>query len=514
MQVQNRAVVRAAPVGCSSCMDPLLIAVGAVCIITGFATGYLLSTASARRHIVDASEAHRTAIGSQQTLFSETAKRLGEAQQGLQRVREDLDVVRSENARLREDNIKIRTELSHQQRTVPEKLALLEQAQGGMTNAFDALAGTALRNSTAEFLKLAEQKFSNIQQSAMGDLTQRHQAFDDLVRPIRESLLQVDRKLGDVEQNRVQTGASIGALLQELSQQHSRLRGETENLVRALRTPIVRGRWGEMQLRRVVELAGLLEQCDFEEQPTATTETGRMRPDLIVRLPAGRSIVVDAKVPLEAYLIAIETNDEGQRRARMRDHVRQVREHIVKLGAKAYWEQFRPSPELVIMFLGAEAIYHAALQEDPDLIEFGASRRVLLAGPMSLIGVLSAVAQGWRHERLTESAEEIRLLGKELYDRVGKMTEHLDTLRMRLDSTVRAFNETVGSYEGRVLVTARKFKELGATSAPDIDPLQALDSVPRVLQSANLLGLPDEAIVEGETVAPVGAQAGLYDDRE
>ncbi len=481
-------------------MDPLLIAVALVGVIAGFGVGWFLATTTARRQVMDASEAHRTAVASQQTLFSETAKRLGEAQLGLQRVREDLEIVRAENARLREDNVRARTELAHQQRVVPEKLALLDQAQTGMTSAFDALAGAALRNSTEEFLKLADQKLINLQQTAMGDLQQRHQTFDELVKPIRDSLAAVDRKLGDVEQNRVHTGASIGALLQELSQQHSRLRGETENLVRALRTPAVRGRWGEMQLRRVVELAGLLEQCDFEEQPTVMGEAGRLRPDLIVRLPAGRSIVVDAKVPLEAYLAALETQDDDTRRLRMRDHARQVREHIMKLGAKGYWEQFQPSPEFVVMFLGAEAIYHAALQEDPELVEFGAARRVLLAGPMSLIGLLLVVAQGWRHERLTESAEEIRRLGKELYERVGKMTEHLDTLRMRLDSTVRAFNEAVGSYEGRVLVTARKFKELGATSGPDIDPLQALDSVPRVLQSANLMGLPEDVVVEGETV--------------
>lgn len=492
-------------------MDPLLIAVGALCLIAGFGIGWVLSTVSGRRLSADASDAQRTALTTQQTLFSETAKRLGEAQAGLQRVREDLDVVRAENARLREDNVKVRTELTHQQQTVPEKLALLEQAQGGMTNVFGTLASAALRNSTEEFLKLAEQKLTNIQQSALGDLTQRQQTFDELVRPIRDSLAQVDRKLGDVEQNRVQTGASIGALLQELSQQHSRLRGETENLVRALRTPMVRGRWGEMQLRRVVELAGLLEQADFEEQPTVMGESGRLRPDLIVRLPAGRSIVVDAKVPLEAYLDAIDTADDTQRRTRMRDHARQVREHIVKLSAKSYWDQFQPSPELVVMFLGAEAIYHAALQEDPELIEFGASRRVLLAGPMSLIGVLSAVAQGWRHERLTESAEEIRRLGKELYERVGKMTEHLDTLRMRLDGTVRAFNDTVGSYEGRVLVTARRFKELGATSGADIEPLQALDSIPRVLQSANLLGLPEDAIVDGEVDGEAVTSPGTQD---
>lgn len=481
-------------------MDPLLFAVGAVCAIAGFAAGWMLSTAAARRQDAHAADAHTSALTAQQTLFSETAKRLGETQQVLVRMRDDLDAARVENTRLREDNARIGSELSHERQTLPDRLALIEEARAGMTSAFDALAGKALRNSTEELLKLADQKLSNLQQSAIGDLQQRQQAVDELVRPIRETLAQVDKKLGDVEQNRVQTGASIGALLQDLSQQHTRLRSETENLVRALRTPMVRGRWGEMQLRRVVELAGLLEQCDFETQPTATTENGRQRPDLVVRLPAGRTIVVDAKVPLEAYLDALECTDDDQRRARMRDHARQVRDHIVKLGAKSYWEQFQPSPEFVVMFLGAEAIYHAALQEDPGLAEFGASRRVLLAGPMSLIGLLLVVAQGWRHDRLTDSAEEIRRLGKELYERVGKMTEHLDTLRMRLDSTVRAFNDTVGSYEGRVLVTARKFKELGATSNADIDPMQTVDSVPRVLQSANLLGLPDEAVVEAETV--------------
>ncbi|MGE0041558.1 MAG: DNA recombination protein RmuC, partial [Vicinamibacterales bacterium] len=267
------------------------------------------------------------------------------------------------------------------------------------------------------------------------------------------------------------------------------------------RTPAVRGRWGEIQLRRVVELAGLIERVDFEEQPTVAAEGGRLRPDLVVRLPGGRQVVVDAKVPLDAYLNAMDAADDAARAARLGDHARQVRDHVTKLGAKAYWEQFQPSPEFVVMFLGAEAIYHAALQEDPDLLEFAARNRVLLAGPMSLIGMLLVVAKGWRHERIAENAEEISRLGRELYDRVGKMTEHLDTLRQRIDGTVRAFNETVGSYETRVLVTARRFKDLGATTGGDIPALGSVDTVPRVLQSANLLGLPDD-VVDAEPLDP------------
>ena len=397
--------------------------------------------------------------------------------------------------RVREENVRLRTELSHQRQVVPQQLALLEQAQGQLKTSFDAAAGAALRASTEEFLKLADQKLGNVQKDALGEIGKRQQALDDLMKPIRDALQQVDRKLGESDRTQVETSA----LLKEFNQQQERLRGETQSLVRALRTPNIRGRWGEMQLRRVVELAGMLPYCDFEEQPSLIGEFGRQRPDLIVKLPGGRTIVVDAKVPLEAYLNAQEAQDDEKRNARMADHARQVREHMTKLGAKTYWEHVQPSPEFVVMFLPGESLFQAALQQDAELVDYGVRCQVFPASPITLIALLQVVAHGWRHERLAQNAEEIQLLGKELYARVSKMTEYLDALRTRLDSTVRAFNDAVGSYETRVLVTARRFKELGATSGTEIDPLQSIDTVPRILQSANLLGLPEE-VLEAETV--------------
>jgi DNA recombination protein RmuC len=481
-------------------------------LIIGLFGGWLISRLSSQQHLADAANLQRSALGAQQTLFAETAKRLGEVQEELRRTRDDLDSSRLEGVRLREENARFRTELAHLNDAIPEKLALLGQAQEQLKAAFDSLAGQTLRMTTEEFLKLADQKLSNVQSTALGELQKRQQALDDLIKPIRDTLALVDHKLGESERSRLESSTAITTLLREVGQQQDKLRGETQNLVRALRTPTVRGRWGEVQLRRVCELAGLLERCDFEEQPTSLFDGVRQRPDLIVRLPAGRTIVVDAKVPLDAYLSALEASDDDTRRARLADHARQVRDHVAKLSAKNYWETFQPSPEYVVMFLGAEAIYHAALQEDPGLLEFSARHRVLLAGPMSLIGLLLVVAQGWRHEHMAQNAQEINRLGRELYERVSKMTEHLDTLRMRLDSTVRAFNDTVGSFETRVLVTARKFKALGATTASEIDPLQAIDSVPRVLQSANLLGLPDEAIIDGETLAETRDESAVREE--
>jgi DNA recombination protein RmuC len=393
--------------------------------------------------------------------------------------------------RARVENARLHAELAHQQQIVPEQLALLEHAQGQLRATFEAAAGAALRASTEEFLKLADQKLGNVQKDAIGEIGKRQQALDDLMKPIRDALQQVDRKLGESDRTQVETSA----LLREFNLQQERLRGETQSLVRALRTPNVRGRWGEMQLRRVVELAGMLPYCDFEEQPSLLAEYGRQRPDLIVKLPGGRTIVVDAKVPLEAYLNAQEAPDDQARSVRMADHARQVREHMTKLGAKTYWEQVQPSPEFVVMFLPGEALFQSALQQDAELVDYGVRCQVFPASPITLIALLQVVA----HERLAQNAEEIQLLGKELYARVSKMTEYLDTLRTRLDSTVKAFNDAVGSYETRVLVTARKFKELGATSGTEIDPLQSIDTAPRILHSANLLGLPED-VIEAETV--------------
>ena len=400
---------------------------------------------------------------------------------------------------MREDNARLRAELAHQRQAVPEQLAVLERAQDELKASFDALAAQALRTTTGEFLKLADQRFGHAQKDALGDLDRRRQSIDELLTPIRDTLAKVDQKLGESDRDRLQTRAELTALLKGVNQQQDRLREETANLVRALRTPNVRGRWGEVQLRRVIELAGMIDHCDFDEQPSLLGEFGRQRPDVIVKLPGNRTIVVDAKVPLEAYLAAQETQDEPLRGRRLGDHARQVRDHMTKLGAKSYWEQVQPSPEFVVMFLPGESFFQSALQQDAALMEYGVRTQVFPASPITLIALLQVVAQGWRHERLAQNAEEIQALGKELYSRVARMTDYLETLRTRLDSTVKAFNDAVGSYETRVLVTARRFKELGATSGSEIEPLQTVDTAPRILHSANLLGLPDD-IVDAEPV--------------
>jgi DNA recombination protein RmuC len=445
-----------------------------IALLAGLGLGWAMARTAGRRALDDAASAHEHTFRALQDA-STTAM-----------------AVREENAQLRAD-------LAHQQQVVPQQLALLQHAEAQLKASFDALASTALRASTDEFLKLADQKLGNVQKEAIGQIDKRQLALDELIKPIRDTLTQVDLKLAEGEKARIETSVELGTLIRQIGLGQDQLRGATQNLVRALRTPNVRGRWGEIQLRRVVEMAGMLAYCDFDEQPSLLAEHGRQRPDLVVKLPGGRTIVVDAKVPLEAYLDATDAQDEAVRDRRMIDHARQVRDHMAKLGAKSYWEQVQPSPEFAVMFLPGEAFFQAALQHDPGLIDYGVRCQVFPASPITLIALLQVVAQGWRHERLAQNAAEIQDLGKELYARVSKMTDYLDTLRTRLDGTVKAFNDVVGSYETRVLVTARKFKELGATSGTEIEPLQPIDTVPRILHSANLLGLPDD-VIDGEAV--------------
>jgi DNA recombination protein RmuC len=397
-------------------------------------------------------------------------------------------------ASLGAENARLAAELAHRDQTIPEKLALIEQMESQLRHSFEALAANALHASTQQFLELADQKIGNVHRSAAAELGQRQQALDALVAPIRETLTQVATTLAESDRLRVHDAASLRALLGAVGQTQQQLQQETQTLVRALRSPGVRGRWGEVQLRKVVELAGMLEHCDFEEQPTASSDAGRLRPDLVVNLPGHHTIVVDAKVPLEAFLDAQMTTDDGVRSGRLADHVRQVKDHVAKLGAKAYWDQFPSSPDFVVLFLPAEAIFMAALEQDAHLIDYGVKQRVLIASPLTLIALLRTAALGWRHERLTINSEEISRLGRELYDRARNFTERLETVGARLESTVRAFNDAVGAYDARVMVSMRKFKELGAATGDAIKPLAPVDTTPRKLQSGaqpDLLDHPD-----------------------
>jgi DNA recombination protein RmuC len=373
-------------------------------------------------------------------------------------------------AALRADHARLTAELAHSDRVIPEKLALL--------------ASNALAASSQQFLSLADQKIGNVHRAAAADLSARQQALDALIAPIRDTLSQVAVTLADADRHRVHDAASLRTLLTSVGQAQQQLQHETQTLVRALRSPGVRGRWGEVQLRKVVELAGMLEHCDFEVQPTTVTDAGRLRPDLIVHLPGPHTIVVDAKVPLEAFLDAQMATEDGVRSGKLADHVRQVKDHVAKLGAKSYWDQFPASPDFVVLFLPAEAIFMAALEQDAHLIDYGVKQRVLIASPLTLIALLRTAAVGWRHERLTINAEEISRLGRELYDRARTFTERLDLVGTRLDSTVRAYNEAVGAYDARVMVSMRKFKELGAATGDAIEPATTVETTPRSLDSA------------------------------
>jgi len=345
---------------------------------------------------------------------------------------------------------------------------LLEKAEAKLRDAFQSLAADALKDNRAAFLDLAKTSFAGFQQ------------------PIADTLKRVDAKLTEVERDRI-------ASYTKLTEQVARLDVTAGTLSRALRTPAVRGRWGEMQLRRVVEIAGMLQRCDFDEQPSLDGDAGRLRPDLIVHLPGGKRIVVDAKAPLEAFLDAQEAPDEEQRVVRLQAHARQVRDHVDKLGSKAYWEAAGDSPEMVVLFLPGETLFSAALQHDLTLIEHGLGQRVLLASPITLIALLTTVAHTWRQEALAENYREVARLGREFYERLAVFAGHLDEVRKKLDGAVQAYNEAAGSFETRVLVSARRLKELKVSTGDDLPPAEEIDRVPRVLKQVNLLGLPSEA---------------------
>jgi DNA recombination protein RmuC len=378
--------------------------------------------------------------------------------------------------------------LAEQQKQAAEKLALLDNAKTQLADAFKALAAEALKSSNTSFLELAKTHLEKYQDSARGDLEKRQTAIDELVKPVKESLTMVNAQLQEIENRRTAAYSGLVEQVRSLTETQKELRGETANLVKALRRPQARGRWGEIQLRRVVEMAGMLDHCDFTEQQNIETENGRLRPDLVIHLPGHRAIAVDSKAPLEAYLEAIEAPDDETRAVKLREHARQVRNHIAVLRKKSYAEQLERSPDFTVLFLPGEVFYMAALEYDPGLLEAAVDENVLITAPTSLIALLRAAAYGWREEQLAENAKAISKLGGDLYERLSTLGEHIRKVGKGLGAAIDAYNRAVGTLESRVLVTARKFKDLGAAPGDEIEEMEPIETSSRLLQAPELAG--------------------------
>ncbi len=462
----------------------------ALCVTAGVLVGglvaWLIASARAAKYMVTkigesdrrANTAEGRASGLEGTIAELRAQN--------QKTSEDFTKARDQLATETSARVKAETRLAETVQRLQEEKNLLDDAKAKLTDTFKALAGDTLSTNTTAFLKLAKETLDKALTDAKGDLGTRQEAIHGMVKPLADSINKFEEHVRSLEKDRQSAYSGLTEHLKGLSASQQQLQKETANLVTALRKPQVRGRWGEMTLRRVVELAGMSEHCDFAEQVTANTEEGRLRPDLIVRLPAEREIVVDAKVSLEAYLDAISADSDDARKDALTRHAAQVRVHMNALTDKRYWAQFPKTPEFVVMFIPGESFFGAAVDADHGLIEYGLERGLVLATPTTLIALIRAVAYGWRQEQVAKNAQEISDLGKQLYERMRILAEHIGDIGKGLEKANSSYNSAVGSLEARVLSAARRFKDLGAAPGAEIPLVQAIETTPRALTAPEI----------------------------